>query len=164
MNKDKFVRSKIASQKLGTSLVSLREWDRLGKIETIRTGGNQRLYNVEKYLNEQKKEDIKDKVAVKNEDIKEDNTKVNICYIRVSTIGQKDDLERQRKYMTTKYPKHEIIEDIGSGINFNRRGLRKIIKLAIGGKIKSLVVAHRDRLTRFGYDLIEDIIKEYSQG
>ena len=66
--------------------------------------------------------------------------------------------------MLKKYPKYEIIEDIGSGINFNRNGLRKIIKLAIEGKINKLVVAYKDRLTRFGYELIEDIIREYSKG
>lgn len=88
----------------------------------------------------------------------------NICYIRVSTIGQKDDLERQRKYMKERYPNYKIIEDIGSGINFNRRGLRKIIHMAIEGKINKLIVAHKDRLTRFGYELINDILYEYSRG
>jgi predicted site-specific integrase-resolvase len=66
--------------------------------------------------------------------------------------------------MKKRYPNHEIIKDIGSGINFKRKGLRKIIKLAISGKVKELVVAYKDRLTRFGYDLIEDLIKEYSNG
>ena len=66
--------------------------------------------------------------------------------------------------MRKKYKKYEIIEDIGSGINFNRRGLRKIIDFAISGKINKLVVAHKDRLTRFGFDLIEDLIKKYSNG
>ena len=66
--------------------------------------------------------------------------------------------------MKKKYPKHLLIEDIGSGINLNRRGLNKIIKLAIAGKVKELVVAYKDRLARFGYDLIENLIKEYSGG
>jgi len=63
-----------------------------------------------------------------------------------------------------KYPKNKLIEDIGSGINLNRRGLRKIIKLVIEGRIEELVIVHRDRLTRFGYELIEDLIKDYSGG
>ncbi len=84
--------------------------------------------------------------------------------MRVSTNGQKNDLEHQKKYMIKKYPNYEIIEDIGSGINFNRKGLRKIIKLGIEGKINRLIVAYKDRLTRFGFDLIEDLIKEYSNG
>ena len=64
--------------------------------------------------------------------------------------------------MIKKYQNYEIIEDIGSGINFNRKGLRKIIKLGIEGKINKLIVAYKDRLTRFGFELIEDLIKEYS--
>ena len=66
--------------------------------------------------------------------------------------------------MTNKFPNHTLIEDIGSGINFNRKGLRRIIKLAISGQIEELVVAYKDRLTRFGFELIEDLIKEYSNG
>ena len=57
-----------------------------------------------------------------------------------------------------------MIEDIGSGVNLNKRGLRKIIRLAISGRVNELVVAYKDRLARFGYELIEDLIKEYSNG
>lgn len=66
--------------------------------------------------------------------------------------------------MKNKYPTYELIEDIGSGINFNRKGLRKIIKYGIEGMIDTVVVAYKDRLTRFVYELIEDIINEYSKG
>jgi predicted site-specific integrase-resolvase len=93
-----------------------------------------------------------------------DNKKKRIAYVRVSTHGQRDDLKRQIKYMKEYYPNHIIVEDIGSGINFNRKGLRKIIKWAIEGKVKEVVVAYKDRLTRFGFDLIEDLIREYSEG
>ena len=57
--------------------------------------------------------------------------------------------------MKKLYPKYEIIEDIGSGLNLNKRGIRKIINLSIQGKINNLVVAYKDRLTRFGFELIE---------
>jgi predicted site-specific integrase-resolvase len=66
--------------------------------------------------------------------------------------------------MIQKYPNHLIIEEIGSGLNLNKKGIRKIIKLAIAGKINELVVAYRDRLTRFGFELIEELIKDYSKG
>ncbi len=66
--------------------------------------------------------------------------------------------------MKELYPDYKIIEDIGSGINFNRKGIRKIIDLAINNKINKVVVAYKDRLTRFGFELIEDIIKKYSNG
>ena len=64
--------------------------------------------------------------------------------------------------MKLKYPKHEILTDIGSGINFNRGNLKKIIDYAINNKLEELVIAYKDRLCRIGYDLIEYILKEYS--
>ena len=66
--------------------------------------------------------------------------------------------------MENRYPNIKIIQDIGSGINFNRKGLLKIIDLAIEGKINKLIVAYKDRLTRFGYELIEHLINKYSNG
>ena len=159
MNKEqyKYVGKKEALEILGLSGMTLLKLERENKIEIIKTIGGHRKYNVQKYIDDNKKE---------SEPLKEikiiNNKKINICYIRVSTVGQKSDLEHQREYMMKKYNKYEIIEDIGSGINFNRKGLRKIIKLGIEGKINKLVVAYKDRLTRFGFDLIEDLLKEYS--
>ena len=66
--------------------------------------------------------------------------------------------------MKNKYPSYDIITDIGSGINFNRNGLNKIIKYALDGEINEVVVAYKDRLARFGFELIDTIIKESSNG
>lgn len=164
-----YVSGKKAIEILGVHQQTLYQWDKKGKIDTIRTPGGKRLYNVEKYLRERgvsvdeerKNTEIKHIDLDKLDKIK---GKLNICYARVSSLGQKDDLERQKKILTEKYPDHILIEDIGSGLNLNKRGIRKIIKLAINGKINELVINYKDRLTRFGYELIEDIIKEYSHG
>ena len=64
--------------------------------------------------------------------------------------------------LLNKYPNYEIIKEIGSGMNMNRKGLRKVIDYAIEGKIEELVITYKDRLARFGYNLIEDLIKKYS--
>ena len=151
--------TKKAKEILDVHVLTLHNWEKAGKIETIRTAGGHRMYNVEKYLQENN-----DPNTDADESGNEENTGMNICYVRVSTVGQKDDLKRQREYMEKRYPEYTIVEDIGSGINFNRKGLRKIIRLAISGKIRKVVVAYKDRLTRFGFDLIEDMIKEYSNG
>jgi len=66
--------------------------------------------------------------------------------------------------MKEKFPTHIIISDIGSGLNYKRKGLQEIMKKAINGETEELVIAYKDRLTRFGYELIEDLIKEYSNG
>lgn len=75
----------------------------------------------------------------------------------------KNDLERQKKLLKEKYPKHHLIEDIGSGINLTKNGLLKIIEMSINGKIKELVIVHKDRLARFGYELIEFYNKKIFQ-
>lgn len=138
------------------------------KIETMRNSPTgKRYYNVEKYLKEKgvickmlNKKEIK---CSKIEDMEKEK-RIKICYARVSSIGQKEDLERQKEVLKEKYPAHYLIEDIGSGINLTKRGLMKIIEFAIDGKIEELVIVHKDRLARFGYELIEILIKKYSNG
>jgi len=165
MNKEnvKYMGGKETSKLLNIHQRTLYQWEKKGLIETIRTPGNKRLYNVDKFLKEKEcKDNIKCIEDIDELDKKEG--KLNISYVRVSSIGQKDDLERQKKMINKLYPNHVMIEDIGSGISLTKRGIKKIIKLAIAGKINEVVVAHKDRLARFDYDLIEDIIKEYSNG
>ena len=152
---EKFISGKEASKILGVHQKTLYNWDKLGHIETIRTPGNKRLYNIKKFIQERTKKNLK---------LEPIEAKLNLCYIRVSSNSQRNDLERQKEYMKQRYPTYKIIEDIRSGINFNKRGIKNIIKLAINGKINELVVAYKDRLTRFGFELIEDLIQTYSDG
>ena len=118
------------------------------EIDTIKVGSNM-LYNLPKYLREK-------------EITKKDKEK--ICYCRVSSNKQKEDLLRQIEYMKNIYPENRIISDIGSGLNYDRKGLREIMDMAINGEIQELVIAYKDRLTRFGYELIEYLIEKYSGG
>jgi putative resolvase len=168
IDRNKFVGGKKASEIVGVHQRTLYLWEEKGVIETIRTPGGKRLYNIEKYLNEKICDDnnkIKNTILCDNlEDLDKKNEKLNICYVRVSSNNQKDDLERQKNMMIKLYPKHLIIEDIGSGLNLNKRGIKKIINLAIEGKINELIVAYKDRLTRFGFELIEELIEKYSNG
>lgn len=161
MNKEnsKYIGKKKALEILGLSGMTLLKLEKENKIEIIKTIEGHRKYNVQKYIDDNKKES---EPLIKNTKKEIENKKINVCYVRVSTVGQKSDLEHQKEYMMKKYKNYELIEDIGSGINFNRKGLRKIIKLGIEGKLNKLVVAYKDRLTRFGFDLIEDLLKEYS--
>lgn len=160
MTEKEFMGGQEASRILGVHQRTLYQWEARKKIDTIRTPGGKRLYNVNKFIKENqeymKANGIHNNIT--------ENIKKNICYIRVSSINQSNDLERQRKLMEKLYPGNEIIEDIGSGLNLNKRCIRRIIKMGIEGKINELIVAYKDRLTRFGFDLIENIIKEYSGG
>ena len=80
---------------------------------------------------------------------------------RVSSSKQKNDLQRQIDYLHEKFPNHDIISDIGSGLNFKRKGFVKILECLIEGGIKEVVVAHKDRICRFGYDLVEQLFKKF---
>ena len=142
------------------------QWEKKRKIDTIRTPGGKRLYNVNKFLHRSKFSEKKLDDSEDNEidELDDSDEKLNIIYARVSSLSQKDDLQNQILELKNAYPKYKLIKDIGSGVNLNRKGLRKIIELAIAGKVNKLVIAHKDRLTRFGYELIEDLIKDYSEG
>lgn len=125
---------KQAASHFNVHIKTLRDWDKQGKIKTERTSGGDRRYIIE--MSDERK----------------------ICYCRVSSKKQEDDLQRQIEFMKEKFTDAEIITDIGSGINFKRKGLKTILESAITGDCILLYIAHKDRLCRFGYDLIEWII------
>ncbi|NEO36394.1 MAG: IS607 family transposase [Moorea sp. SIOASIH] len=81
-----------------------------------------------------------------------------ICYCRVSSNKQRDDLARQVPYLHSLFPEAEIIKDIGSGLNYKRKGLKTILERIVCGDKLTLVVACRDRLSRFGFELIEYLV------
>ena len=81
--------------------------------------------------------------------------KQNYIYCRDSSSKQKDDLDRQCKFMSDRYPNHIIIKDIGSGLNYKRKGLIKIMGLSNQNRINEIVVSSKDRLCRFGFELLQ---------
>ena len=83
-----------------------------------------------------------------------------ICYARVSSTKQKDDLQRQVVYLKEKFPQADVVCDIASGLNFKRKGLNTILVRLLKGDKFTLVVDHRDRLARFGYELIEFLVQQ----
>ena len=82
-----------------------------------------------------------------------------IGYCRVSSNKQKDDLERQienmKLYLNAQGKPYEIISDIGSGINYKKKGLQDLIKRISQNQVEKVVIMYKDRLTRFGFELIE---------
>lgn len=128
---------------------TLYRMEERGEIDVVRSDAGHRLFNLNKYLRDNNMLNVE---------------KENICYCRVSSRKQSVDLKRQVALMVKKYPNHRIIKDVGSGLNMERAGLKEIVELAIDGKIGELVIAYKDRLARFGYEMIEWIITKYSQG
>ena len=143
-----YIKRKEALEILGVCYKTLYKMAENKEIETAKMGSNT-VYNVQKYL--------------RDHNISKINKK-KICYCRVSSNKQKEDLKRQIEYMERRYPNNIIIKDIGSGLNYKRKGLQEIIMMAINGEIEELVIAYKDRLTRFGYEMLEFIITKYSNG
>ncbi|MDS0526508.1 IS607 family transposase [Clostridium sp. SHJSY1] len=97
--------------------------------------------------------------------IKGIETKKIIGYCRVSSHKQKDDLERQienvKTYMYAKGYQFEVITDIGSGINYNKEGLNKLIDMITNSEVEKIVILYKDRLLRFGCEIIENLCNKY---
>lgn len=142
-----WVTSAQAVKTLGVCPRTLRRWDKEGKVVTRRTPGNHRLYDLQT-VQGFGETSVPAVVSVSN---------IDILYARVSSAKQAADLERQIASLREKYPQHTVVQDIGSGINWKRRGLRKVLRLCMQGRVRQIVIAHRDRLSRLAFDLIEYI-------
>ena len=152
---EKLLHPEQASRILNITQQSLINWSNQGKIECIRTKGKHRRFLMSSLVPFASKEILEEQ---------DQKRKRKICYCRVSSSSQKEDLDRQIEFFRLKYPEHEIIKDIGSGINFKRKGFKTILDDAIKGNIGEVVVTHKDRLCRFGFELIQGIILEHSKG
>ena len=134
------------SKILGVSAQTLRNWDKNGKLHPHHTTASGYRYYSEEQLNEVLH-------------IKPKNNRITIGYCRVSSQKQKDDLERQienvRTYLLAKGEPFEIISDIGSGINYKKKGLQELIKRISENKVEKVVILYKDRLLRFGFELVE---------
>ena len=144
---DEYLKPSEICRLLHISPRTLFEWTHKGKISFVRTKGGHYRYP------------RKDLIATEE---KSDQT--NFCYCRVSTRGQSDDLQRQVDFFRDRFPHHTIIKDIGSGLNFKRKGLQTILDTAIQGNLGEVVVTHKDRLCRFGFELLEGIFSKCSNG
>lgn len=149
-----FYKTSDACKILGIKEGILRKWDSEGKIKTLRTPGGIRLFDITSI-------DPSTNLSA----IKEKKDPIAIFYSRVSSAKQKDDLERQKEYIKNscaeQYPRFQEITDIGSGINYKRTGLLRVLGLVKEGNVSHLVVASKDRLARFGLELIEWLCTQY---
>ena len=147
MNSVKYIKPKEASEIIGVNLATLRRMSERNEIKHIRTDTGRYLFDVSSFLKRGNPEVSKRK---------------KVCYARVSSRGQKSDLQDQIEFLKTKYPDTEIIYDYGSGLNFHRKGLEKIMDLAHKGELEEVVITYKDRLCRFGFELIEYVLKTQS--
>jgi predicted site-specific integrase-resolvase len=141
-----YVPPKEFQKHVGVSIFTLRRWADAGIVDSIRTPSNRRLFKLPTTGSEKTQDS--------------ENRGECIVYVRVSSPKQKDDLERQRAFMSAQFPNHRIVSDIGSGINWKRKGLLSILEQSMSGGVREVVVASRDRLCRFSFELLEWIFQK----
>lgn len=141
-----YVTNREAVRLTGVAGQTLRTWAKVGKVVTYTTPSGQMLYST-KCL----------QALIGGFSNAEEKKK--IIYCRVSSKKQLPDLDRQVEMLRERYPLHELVTDCASGINFKRKGLQSILDYAIQGNLSEVVVAHRDRLSRFAFELIQWIIE-----
>jgi predicted site-specific integrase-resolvase len=134
-----------AAKFLGVAVQTLRRWEREGKLVAHeRTQGGRRRYDLARLRPEQFHDT--------------DAHRRTVAYARVSSHDQKDDLERQKQVLELFCARQgwtfEVVADLGSGMNYHKKGLKKLLDAIINGQIGRLVLTHKDRLLRFGAELV----------
>ena len=147
----KYYSSKDVTKILGVTAQTLRNWDKEGKLKPSYTKSNgYRYYSEDVILSYTQERKTKKDVNV-------------VLYARVSSKKQQDDLERQisnlKEYAKDKYEKYDVISDIGSGINYENPGLKKLIEMINKKQVDVIVVLYKDRLLRYGFELVEYFAK-----
>ncbi|WP_257264538.1 IS607 family transposase [Endozoicomonas sp. ONNA2] len=140
MNK-RLVKIGEAARLLGTDHSALRKWESTGELLPARkTKGGTRYY------------DVAELMGFSNE------AAPTLCYCRVSSHDQKADLDRQQElleaYCSAKGWRTQVIRDLGSGMNYRKKGLNLLLELIMKRQIKRLVLSHKDRLLRFSAELV----------
>lgn len=135
------------AKKVGVTPTTLRRMHKDGELVPVRVSDGGTRY----YSTEQLKDFAKNTMP--------EDEKIVIGYCRVSTPSQKDDLENQvnnmKTYMYAKGYSFDIITDVGSGINYKKKGLLELVNKINNREISKIVILYKDRLVRFGYELIE---------
>ena len=131
------------ADKLQVSKETLRLWAEEGKLKATKTEGGHRRYFYD------------EKVVSKR-------SRLKFIYARVSSKKQENDLKRQIDSLQKLYPEYKVISDTGSGLNFSRKGFSKLLEAIITGSVAEVVVAYKDRLCRFGFELFENLCKHFS--
>ena len=138
---------------MGVSVKTLQRWDREGTLKANHTPTDRRYYTYGQYLQ------YKGIIA-------EDDNRQIVIYARVSTRNQKDDLQNQviflRQFCNAKgIIVDQCIEDYGSGLNYNRKKWNELLDEVMKQKIKTIIVTHKDRFVRFGYDWFEKFCMKF---
>jgi putative resolvase len=136
---------------VGRSVSTLRRWDREGKLPAKRTASNQRYYTYDDYC------------QVLGREPRERKT---YAYLRVSSPAQRPDLANQRAAVeqfciASGKEVAEYMEDVGSGLNYKRKHFLRLMEMVERGEVAEIIIAHKDRLVRFGFEFFEKFCTDH---
>lgn len=146
------IKPKEMAKRLGITVQTLQNWDNNGKLKAYRTPTNRRYYTEDQYQTY---------TGLQN------NTKrLNVLYARVSTYGQKDDLQNQLDFIRQYANAKGIIidqefTDIGSGLNYQRKKWNQLLNMVMQDKINQIFITYQDRFIRFGFDWFDNLCKQH---
>jgi putative resolvase len=147
---EKLYTLKEAKKLLGVTTKTIQRWDKEGRIRVVRTiGGRRRIPESE----------IKRILGLREE-------RVVVGYARVSSTTQKDDLERQKQLLHSYakdrgYGEIQILSDVGSGLNENRKGFLRLLEMVAERKVSKVIIAYKDKLTRFGFETLRKLFQAF---
>ncbi len=136
---------------IGRTTQTLQRWDRQGILKAHRTPTNRRYYTHDQYLQVIGQKATEQKI---------------VAYCRVSSAGQKNDLASQKAALeqfciAAGKPVAVWLEDIGSGLNYKRKHFVALMEMVERGEVSEIVIAHKDRLVRFGYEWFEKFCQDH---
>ena len=167
----RYVKPNVAEKQLGVDRRTLQKWAASGAIRSVQPGGvgRERLYDVSSVVGVAATTTTD--TATHNDAVAASKSSpsasaggvdgVDAVYARVSTRKQLDDLATQLGDLQRRHPDARVFSDIGSGLNFKRKGLLSLLELAFEGRLRSVHVAHKDRLCRFAFDLLEHVFHRH---
>ncbi|WP_375263906.1 IS607 family transposase [Palleronia sp.] len=135
-----------AAEALGVTPLTLRRWDESGRLKPdFVTEGGRRRYDLARL-----------RPGLYHDMDRTDRK--TFAYARVSSHDQRADLERQAQlleaYCAAQGWTYEVINDLGSGMNYRKKGLKRLLDEIVEGRAGRLVLTHKDRLLRFGAELV----------
>lgn len=142
-----------AAKRLGKTVKTLQRWDRDGVLKAIKTPTGRRVYTLQM---------LRTSLGLADEQ----QTRTAIAYCRVSSQSQRPDLKNQRRVVedfciTKGLANVEFLEEVGGGLNFKRPIFLKVIDRIVAGEVSQLILAHKDRLARFGFDLLSHLCRTH---
>jgi len=152
-----YVSPKEARDYYRVTLATLRVWADAGKIDYKKTAGNHYRYWIEITNDGEKTRGGSGLWRYKPEPKQK---RKEVIYARVSSSKQREDLERQIMFLTEKHPGATVFSEVGSALNFSRKKLQSLLQSISLGRISLVAIAHKDRVTRFGFEWFEHICKE----